>query len=121
MTDSQRQACHIIIHGASTAAAGVGAGLAQLPLSDSVILIPIQVGMVIALGKVFDVELTEAAAKGAIFTGLAGTVGRAVSEVLLGWIPGFGNALNAATAAGITEALGWGIAVRFEKGELTSG
>ena len=119
MTESQKENCHLIIHGASTAAAGVGAGLAQLPLSDSIVLIPIQVSMVIALGKVFDVELTEAAAKGVIFTGVAATVGRAVSQVLVGWIPGIGNAINATTAASVTEALGWGIAARFDRGEIT--
>jgi len=119
VTESQKENCHLIIHGASTAAAGVGAGLAQLPLSDSIVLIPIQVSMVIALGKVFDVELTEAAAKGVIFTGVAATVGRAVSQVLVGWIPGIGNAINATTAASVTEALGWGIAARFDRGEIT--
>lgn len=118
MTPAQKENCHLIIHGASTAAAGVGAGLAQLPLSDHIVLLPIQVAMVIALAKVFDINLTEAAAKGVIFTGVAATVGRAVSQVLLGWIPVLGNALNAATAAGITEALGWATANGFASGEL---
>lgn len=121
MTKSQRENCHVIIHGAATAAAGVGAGLAQLPLSDHVVLIPVQVAMVVALGNVFDVHLTESAAKGVIYTGVAATVGRAISQVLIGWIPGVGNALNAATAASITEALGWATASRFERGEIKSG
>jgi len=76
--------------------------------------------MVVALGKVFDINLTESAAKGVIFTGVAATVGRAVSQVLVGWIPGVGNAVNAATAASITEALGWATASRFERGEIQS-
>lgn len=118
MTSNQKESCHVIIHAASTAAAGVGAGLAQLPLSDSVVLLPIQVSMVVALGKVFDIDLTESAAKGVIFTGIAATIGRAVSQVLIGWIPGLGNAVNAATAAAITEALGWAVAERFAKGEI---
>jgi uncharacterized protein (DUF697 family) len=25
----------------------------------------------------------------------------------VGWLPGFGNAINAATAAALTEAIGW--------------
>ncbi|MBQ9492420.1 MAG: hypothetical protein IJR54_01630 [Oscillibacter sp.] len=41
-------------------------------------------------------------------------VGRGVSQFLLGWIPGVGNVLNAATAAGVTEALGWAIAADFD-------
>ena len=33
--------------------------------------------------------------------------------MLVGWIPGFGNAINATTAAGITETLGWTVANQF--------
>jgi uncharacterized protein (DUF697 family) len=89
-------------------------------VADHIALIPIQVAMVIALGKVFDVHLTESAAKGVIYTGVAATVGRAVSQILVGWIPGIGNAINAATAAGLTEALGWATANRFERGDIKS-
>jgi uncharacterized protein (DUF697 family) len=118
VTPSQKENCHIIIHGAATAAAGVGAGLAQLPVADHVALVPIQVAMIVALGNVFDVHLTESAAKGVIYTGVAATVGRAVSQILVGWIPGVGNAINAATAASLTEALGWATANRFDRGEI---
>lgn len=118
MTDDQNQQCHAIIHTAATAAAGVGAGLAQLPMSDSALIVPIQITMIVSLGLVFDVHLTEAAAKG-IAMGMVGSyVGRAISQVLVGWIPGFGNALNATTAAGLTEALGWAVANRFDRGEI---
>ena len=37
----------------------------------------------------------------------ASIAGRTVSQFLVGWIPGIGNAINTATAAGITEAIGW--------------
>jgi uncharacterized protein (DUF697 family) len=30
-----------------------------------------------------------------------------LSQALVGWIPGVGNAINAATAAALTEAIGW--------------
>jgi uncharacterized protein (DUF697 family) len=118
MTDDQKQQCHLIIHTAATASAGIAAGLAQVPLSDSALIVPIQITMIVSLGLVFDVHLTEAAAKG-IALGMVGTyVGRAVSQVLLGWIPVLGNALNATTAAGLTEAMGWAVANRFEQGEI---
>ena len=108
----------MIIHTASTASGAVGAGLAQLPLTDHAVIVPIQVTMVVSLGKVFEVEITEAAAKG-IALGMVGMyVGRAASQVLLGWIPFLGNAINAATAAGLTEAMGWAIAEKFAKGEI---
>ena len=118
MTNDQKEQCHAVIHTAAVAAGGVGAGLAQLPMSDSALIVPIQITMVVSLGLVFNEHVTEAAAKG-IAMGMVGSyVGRAASQILLGWIPGFGNALNAATAAGLTEALGWAVANRFDHGEI---
>jgi uncharacterized protein (DUF697 family) len=118
MTADQKEKCQVIIHGASVAAGGVGAGLAQLPVADAAVLIPMQIGMIIALGKVFNVDITEAAAKG-LALGMAGMwIGRTATQLIAGWIPGLGNALNAATAAGLTEAMGWAVAKRFEKGEI---
>lgn len=118
MTSNQKENCHAIIHTAALSCAGVGAGMAQLPGSDSAVIVPIQIGMIVALGKVFDVHLTDSAAK-AVALGMAGTyVGRTVSQFLVGWIPGVGNAINASTAAALTEAMGWAVADRFSKGEL---
>lgn len=37
------------------------------------------------------------------------------SQVALGWFPGIGNVINATTAAGLTEAMGWIMANEFEK------
>lgn len=107
LTSSQKAKCHGIIHTASAAAASVGAGLAQVPCSDSVVITPIQLTMTISLGQVFGIELSQAAAKSAIATASASAVGRTASQVLLGWVPGIGNAVNALTAAAITEGLGW--------------
>lgn len=45
----------------------------------------------------------------------AATVGRTTSQVFIGWIPGLGNIINAATAASITETIGWIMAKEFEK------
>lgn len=59
MTISQSVRCHAIIHTASAACAAVGAGLAQAPCSDSLIIAPIQTAMVVSLGQVFGVALTE--------------------------------------------------------------
>lgn len=98
--------CHAIIHSAAVAAAGVGAGLAQLPGSDSVPLSAIQISMVIALGNVFGISLDESSAKATMGTGLTTLIGRGTSQILVGWIPGFGNLINSSTAASITEALG---------------
>lgn len=115
MTSEQKKKCHAIIHAASASAAGVGAGLAQIPFSDNAVIVPIQVAMVISLGEVFDLSITESAAMSALTTAAASTVGRGLSQILVGWIPGVGNAINASTAAGVTEAAGWVIAKEFDK------
>lgn len=99
--------CQGIIHGASVACGGVGTGLAQIPASDNAVIVPIQIGMIIGLGSVFELNITESAAKSIIASAGASIAGRTFSQFLVGWIPGLGNAINTATAAGITEAIGW--------------
>ncbi len=98
---------HVIVHGASVAAAGVGAGLAQLPGSDAPILVGIQGSMILGIAAQHGVSITKAAAADLVLTFAATMAGRGLSQVLVGWIPGLGNAINASTAAGITEAIGW--------------
>ena len=107
MTDTQKAKCHAIIHSASASAAAVGAGLAQIPCSDNAVITPIQLTMTISLGRVFGLELTESAARAAVASVAAATVGRTVSQILIGWIPIAGNLVNAGTAATVTEAIGW--------------
>ena len=113
MNKHQEAKCHAIIHSASVSAASVGAGLAQLPCSDNAVITPIQLVMIISLGKVFDIELTDSTARAALASAAAATVGRTASQLLLGWIPVAGNIINAATAASITEAIGWLVADEF--------
>ena len=113
MTDDQKTKCHAIIHTASLAAGGAGAGLAQLPGSDNAVIVPLQVTMVVGLGLVFGIELTKSAAEATLATFTASLIGRGISQFLVGWIPGVGNAINAATAAGVTETVGWTIAKSF--------
>ena len=111
ITEEQRKKCHAIIHSASVAAGGVGAAGAQIPVADNAVLLPIQVGMIIGLGNVFNLEITKTVANGILKSAAASIVGRTASQLLVGWIPIAGNAINSATAASITEAIGW-IAVK---------
>jgi len=103
MTDEQNVKCHEIIHFASAAAGGIGAGLAQLPGSDNAVIVPIQIAMTISLGAVFEIKLDESAAKATLATATASMAYRAIYQSLVGMIPKFGNA---ATAASITESIG---------------
>ncbi|MBE6846273.1 MAG: hypothetical protein E7508_11395 [Ruminococcus sp.] len=115
MKENETIKCNAIIHSASVAAGAAGAGLAQLPCSDNAIITPIQCAMAIGLAKVFGLELSEGAAQAAIGSAAASMVGRAASQVIIGWIPIAGNIVNAATAASLTETLGWILAKEFEK------
>ena len=119
LTNSQKVKSNTAIHTASAAAAGSGAGLAQLPMSDNVPLIAIQITMAISLGNIFEIELSDSAARGLIMTTLASMTGpvlaRAATQWLVGWWPGAGNAINATTAAGLTEALGWVLVKEFHR------
>lgn len=115
MTSSQKTKCHQIIHTSATAAAGVAAGTAQLPCADQFPIAAIEVNMVREIGKVFGQKVTETVAKGIISAVAGATVGRTISQVLVGWMPGIGNTINAATAASVVEAIGWGAASHFDE------
>lgn len=107
LTPEEEKKCHTIIHSASVAATTVGAGLAQLPLADNAVITPIQITMIISLGKVFGQTVTKSVARGLLGGFVANFVGRGVAQAVWGWIPGVGNVTNAATAAAITETIGW--------------
>ena len=104
-TRSQR--VHAIVHTASVASAGVGAGLAQLPGSDAPVLMGIQTAMIVGIASVYQCSLDQVAAPKLLLTFTARMVGRGLSQLLVGWLPGLGNVINATTAAGLTEAAGW--------------
>lgn len=114
MFETREEKCHAIIHSAAIATGAVGAGLAQMPLADTVPITAIQVGMIVSIGEVFDAKMSEGVAKG-ILTGLiTGNIGKQAVGLALGWIPGFGNAIKATTAATLTETIGWGAVKHFE-------
>lgn len=110
---TRNQKIHGIIHTASGAAAAVGAGLAQVPGSDAPVLAGIQTTMIVAIGHEYGVPVTKAAAADLLLTFTATMVGRGISQLLIGWVPGLGNVINATTAAGLTEAVGWGADAYF--------
>ncbi|MCL2400806.1 MAG: hypothetical protein FWC91_13800 [Defluviitaleaceae bacterium] len=114
LTKDEMVKCNAIIHPASVAAGGVGAGLAQVPGSDNLLIAPIQIAMVTSLGLVFGIRVTEGMAKSLIANLAASFAGRAASQFLVGWVPGLGNAINTATAAGLTQAVGWAAVKHFK-------
>lgn len=113
MNKTQRKKVHLIIHAASSAAAGIGSGMAPLPISDSVALLPIQTAMIVALAKVFNLKLAEGAAKAMATQFMAQQAGQMITRFATGKIPIAGSIINGTTAAAITEAYGWSIVKEF--------
>lgn len=118
MTMREKFLCNGVIHAASVAAGAIGAGLAQIPCSDNALITPIQLTMTVSLGKIFGLHLDESAAKATVASAAACTVGRAASQVLVGWLPVVGNTVNAGTAAAVTETIGWILANEFAEKEV---
>ncbi len=63
--------------------------------------------MIVAIGAEHGAPVSKSAAAELILPFSAAVFGRGASQLLLGWLPGLGNVLNAATAAALTEAIGW--------------
>lgn len=107
--------CQVAIHSAATASAAAGA--IPIPMSDAVPITAAQIAMIVALGKVFGVEISQSVAKSIAGVGITQQAGRAVASNLLKMIPGagtvIGGVIGASTAAALTEALGWIIADDF--------
>ncbi len=98
---------HVVIHGAALAAAAIGGGLAQVPVSGALVITPIQISMIITLGSLHGKTLDKSGALAVLATATGPYAGRSISQLLIGWLPGVGNAINAATAFVITESIGW--------------
>jgi uncharacterized protein (DUF697 family) len=111
---------HLIIHTHAAAAAGIGAGLAQLPGADAPLLVALQANMVRVIADSHGLAISETVALQFVMGLLATMGGRSLSQLGIGWLPGWGNAINASTAAGITEAVGWA-AVRWARSRAALG
>lgn len=109
MTKKQISQCNAAIHTASVAAGASGA--IPIPIADAIPISAAQVTMVVVIGKIFDQEITSSAAKAAIAAAASTFVGRNLIKLIpiAGWI------VSAGVAAGVTEAIGWTIAVDMAK------
>lgn len=115
MSKELKKKCHIAIHSAMSAAAMAGA--MPIPMSDAIPITAAQISMIVALGKVFDIRISEAAAKSLMGVGVTQQAGRTIFSNLLKMFPGpgtvAGGIIGASTAAVITEVLGWIVADDF--------
>ena len=109
MTEDQIVKCNVAIHTAAVAAGASGA--IPIPVADAIPMSAAQVTMVIALGKIFGQKITDSTAKGLLGAAASTFVGRELFKFIpvVGWIT------SAGIAAGVTEAVGWTVAVDFAK------
>ncbi len=115
MTKAERIKCHVIIHSASGAAAAVGGGIIPSGTTDSIAISYVQKGMFTALGGVFGRSPEECIAHGCRKTNGARHVGRGAVSALCSCVPVAGNIVKAATAASLTEMIGWQAAHEFAR------
>lgn len=106
---SRKQKAHVLIHNAAAAAAGIGAGwLADwLAIPDFVPLSLLQVVMVSLLGGLFLLRPHKALLIGLLGAFAASLIGRGLAIALFLRLPEEEVLINVATAALLTEALGW--------------
>lgn len=115
MPKELKKKCQVAIHSATAASAAAGA--IPIPMSDAIPITAAQIGMIIAIGKAFDITLSQAAAKSIAGVGITQSAGRAIVSNILKAVPGVGTVaggmIGASTAAALTEALGWVVADDF--------
>ena len=108
LPEKEKKRCNIIIHSASVACGAVGV----VPVAGIAASTPIQIGMITALAANFGIKISKEYAKSILISLSSVLAGRAVAQFAF-FIPIVGIAINTATAAGLTELIGWIIADRF--------
>ena len=114
--EARKQKAAIIIHSAASAASLLAGLLAQGATfgADTPFLTVITIGMIVALGTLFDKKITKTAATAVISQNFGAFAGVALAKAILGWIPILGNFANASITFGLHEATGWACYLIFE-------
>jgi uncharacterized protein (DUF697 family) len=111
LTKDEKIKSNAIIHSASVATGAMG--VIPIGPADTLMITPTQIGMIVSLGAVFNIRVSENLAK-SILGGLALSVaGRTVAATILNFIPVVGWAIKGGTAAALTEAIGWTAVAHF--------
>ncbi|WP_139519378.1 hypothetical protein [Helicobacter pylori] len=106
-----------VIHGASGLAGA--AGLIPIPFSDALAIAPIQAGMIYKMNDAFGMDLDKSVGASLVAGLLSVTavaqVGRTLVNGFLKFIPVVGSVAGGATAAAITEGIGFAYLKVLEK------
>ena len=107
LTVDQFKKCNAAIH--SAAALAATEAFVPIPVADAIPITATQIAMIVALGKVFNQKISKSAASGIIVAAASAFVGRNLVKL----IPVAGWVASSVVAAGITEAIGWTVALGF--------
>jgi len=110
----KRKRARALLHGTSVAAAGVA--VSPIPVSDVIVLIPMQASMVASIGRIYGYDLTLKRAKEIIAVAGGGVVLRYAFQALVKLLPVFGSIIGPAIAYGGTVAIGEAAILYFESG-----
>lgn len=114
----KREALRIIKYYAGCCAGAVAANFT--PASDAFILAPIQIAMIIHLGKLNRMHITTGAAAGLLSSIGLSFAGRFTAQVLVSLVPVFKNIVGPGLAFGLTYSMGRAVNELFSKGKLTA-
>lgn len=93
----------------ASAAAAAAAGANPFPLSDSVLLVPIQIGLAVKLASIYGFTSLGGNAMALLKTQVISLLGRQVAASLTKFIPIVGQVINAGVAGSLTLGLGYGL------------
>lgn len=115
--EDKRKMTGMMIHGFAVAHAVTAALLAQTVVGDEAALTALTVAMIIAVAKLNGVDWDSGQALAFLGIYIGGYVGSRGAAFLIKWIPGVGNAANAAVTFTTTEVLGWATYLFVQKGK----
>lgn len=114
----KREASRIVKYYAGSCAGAVGVNF--IPASDALILAPIQIAMIIHLGKLHKIEITISTASGLLTSLGLSFAGRFTAQTILSFFPGIKNLVGPGLAFGLTYSMGMAINELFTKGKITA-
>ena len=115
--DSKKKMTGMMIHGFAVAHAVTAALLAQTLVGDEAALTALTVALIIAVAKMNGADWDTGMALAFLGIFIGGYVGVRGATFLIKWIPGIGNAANAAVTLTTTEVLGWATYLFIKKGK----
>lgn len=98
----------------AVASASAAAGANPFPLSDSLMLMPIQMGLALRIANIYGFTSLGESATALLKTQVISLLGKQLATSLTKFIPVFGQIVNGAVAGGLTLALGYGLKTAYK-------